>query len=94
MMKFIRLSLLVIGCCLSALSYGSAGFPEIKIVEPLERESTGGCRNPVADAWEEKGGLDLSRLVDKARMAADKKVTDDSQDDDMLDLPAYLRGDK
>jgi len=88
--KFLTFSALVAGVMASGHSIANAGFPEIEIVEPIVRESTGGCRNPVADAWEQKGGLDLSGFIENVH---DESTSVGSPENDQDDLPAYLRED-
>ncbi|OLF81980.1 hypothetical protein AWH63_10600 [Marinobacter sp. C18] len=80
--------ILSVGCASNVIA-SEAGFPEIDLVAPAERESAEGCRNPVADAWTKEGGLDLSVMT--------KKVAESHQEaqqtDEYSDLPEYLRED-
>ena len=74
----------MVGGMLGTPAYAEPSFPTVELVSPVERQSTGGCRNPVADAWADQSDFDL--LTD----ATPSPALSAPPAANLLDLPAYL----
>ena len=62
-------------------------FPEIEVVQPIERDSNGGCKNPHAEAWEKYG----AGLAVVSRDNAEREDSGQSETRKPTSgLPAYL----